>query len=174
MYELQQPKPKAKGGCLAVFNTMFKVIVTVLVLICVVLIVANLLVRQNFTRLVNLDTSSISADSVVCEEAAYHAKIDLILDEWIDAFNVAAAAPRLSLASQISGLQSIRRKMNVVAPGQCMGYAHRMIVKSMDESIEGFLGFLSDEPASTVQSHFDTANKSLEIAKREMRNPGGK
>ena len=56
MYELQRPKPKAQGGCLSVFNSMFKVIVILLVLICVALIIANIVIRQNRTRSVNLAT----------------------------------------------------------------------------------------------------------------------
>ena len=105
-----------------------------------------------------------NALSCTREAQAYRSSLAPILSEWSDAEKLANSSPRIALPPVVSQLQSIRRKMNNLTPGSCVETVHTNFIGSMDESIAGFLSFMSQEPDETVQRHFKTSTFMAETA----------
>lgn len=76
------------------------------------------------------------------------------LEEWDDAYDVAASTSRISLAGPISDLQSAMRDVeNLEVPG-CLAQVKFYRLAGMDLAIAGFLSFMSQADDETVSGLF--------------------
>lgn len=82
---------------------------------------------------------------------------------WVDATDLAANSPRISMAQPIANLQSIRREMDTVVGPVCVADAHATLTLAMDSTISALLAFLAQEPESAVNSHFRDATSYMEM-----------
>lgn len=98
------------------------------------------------------------------ETRSYRALVEPVVTEWMDTFKLASDSPRMSLSPVVSQLQSIRRKMAEIEPGECMAATHDMVTRSMDEAIEGFLSFLATGANPVANEHFENSATLLKSA----------
>lgn len=91
-----------------------------------------------------------------------------VVQEWLDAVNVASETSRLTLAPQVAELQRIRRTVNQMDWPDCATAAKVALVGSMDSTINGFLAFMANKPDSEVKTYFDQSAQSIDIFKDEM------
>jgi hypothetical protein len=76
-------------------------------------------------------------------------------EEWDDAMAVANSTSRIGLAGPIGNLQAIKREADRLEVPPCLEWTQTRLIKMMEHGINGFLAFASDEPESTVVSHFN-------------------
>lgn len=81
--------------------------------------------------------------------------------QWDDANTLASQSPRMSLAPQIAELQKIRRDTEALTASECTKGAQTALVQSVDATIEGYLAFLGQQPDTTVQIHFASAQNAM-------------
>lgn len=98
-----------------------------------------------------------SVPSIGCDSVAVANTFKPLTTEWADAVALASSAPRVSLADPVAKLQEIRRRTQALTVPACGEDAKVSLLASMDSTIEGFLGFLSNQPEATTQQHFATA-----------------
>lgn len=80
-----------------------------------------------------------------------------LLDEWIDALDLAVNTPRLAMAPQIASLQAMRRELDAIEPSSCAKETHQKFVTAADEMIKGLLGYLGQQSQYEAEQHFETA-----------------
>ena len=88
--------------------------------------------------------------------------------EWDDAVHLADSTSRISLAPQIATLQRIRRDVVAQEWPDCGQAAQQHLVKHMDYTIEGFIGFLGQRQDTYVQAAFQLADNELDAFKAEL------
>ncbi|MBE7535434.1 MAG: hypothetical protein HS124_06860 [Anaerolineales bacterium] len=84
-------------------------------------------------------------------------QMDDLLNKWIDAENIAGSSPRISLASPISNLQSVRTELSNLEVPVCMEAPKSELLLGMETSIQGYIAFLGQESDYTVSTYFDEA-----------------
>lgn len=103
-----------------------------------------------------------------CSSAQYIELTQLLLEEWDDQVALTNSTSRVALPAQISELQSIAREFKRLELQECYHPTRDRMVKYMDEIIEGFIAFMSQEEDSVVSNHFKNADQYFESAIREM------
>lgn len=71
--------------------------------------------------------------------------IDDVFARWTDAVNVADSTSRISLSGPVSTLQTIRRDAQAITVAPCMDAAKASLISSMDNTIRGFLEFMTNQ-----------------------------
>lgn len=67
-------------------------------------------------------------------------------NRFVDALQLAAAAPRVALAGPVSNLQAIARETEAIdVSNPCMQVPKQNLVAGMREIVQGFLAFMRDE-----------------------------
>ncbi len=102
------------------------------------------------------------------QAADYLQLIDSTLTEWDDAVRIANNTARGSLSPAIADLQGIRRQLNQTTVPGCTSLAHQYLIQHMDNTIEGFLSFMRDDPDSQVNRRFTEAEKSFDLFLGEL------
>jgi hypothetical protein len=95
------------------------------------------------------------------------ASSDLLL-EWGDTFDRAASTSRMALSPVIGELQRIRRDYEALVPPEECEKLHNNVVRSMDNSIDGFMAFMAEEDEDKVAAYFERANSALDLAGEEL------
>ena len=98
----------------------------------------------------------------ICNMKSYLAQVNPLIQEWDGVFAIAVQTPRMSLPGVISDMQAIRRTTGEVRAPICFVAEHRLLLKSQDYYIEGFLAFLGKEDDSVVAGKFTRAARNLE------------
>ena len=80
--------------------------------------------------------------------------------EWDDAVRLADSTPRGSLAPQIAKMQEVRRKVQAQEWPGCGQAAYGLLVKGMDQQIDGFIAFLRQE--ADYKTKIQDGNKTLQ------------
>ena len=94
---------------------------------------------------------------------SYSSDITPLIEEWDDTVKLADQTPRMQLASQVTTLQSIKRKVSAMTVPECAKTAHEHLVDSMESTIDGFTAFLSQDSESEITEHFKTAVEELQL-----------
>jgi hypothetical protein len=89
----------------------------------------------------------------------YRNGVNSLASEWDQTNKLANSTPRIQLATVISELQAERNKVSDLYAPDCAQNAQQLLLSYMDETIDGYLSFLADDPATTVQAHFTKANQ---------------
>ena len=95
-------------------------------------------------------------------------KIEDILDEFYDAYEVASSTSRIALANPVGEMQDIKRRAEDIEVPVCMDQVKSNYIKGMKKAINGFLSFMSQKSDAIVYSFFDTAASFFEKATLEM------
>ena len=82
---------------------------------------------------------------------------------WDDANKLAGQTPRVQLASQIAGLQAVRRDVQDLTPPECAKPAQTALTTTMDSTIQGYIDFLAQKPEATVTADFTIARVQMEM-----------
>lgn len=90
-----------------------------------------------------------------------------ILEEWIDAYDLASSTPRISLAPPVARLQDITRRLREIDPPPCAEGYHFFFIKAAESAIDGFLAFMANRPDSEVEAHFALAASFLRTLQLE-------
>lgn len=77
-----------------------------------------------------------------------------IWEKYDDAIDLASSTSRISLSQPINNLQEIKREMSNLEVAECLIRAKDFSVISMENTIDGFLAFIADEPDSIVAGYF--------------------
>lgn len=102
------------------------------------------------------------------EVVAYLDHAEAAMEEWEDAFDLAANTSRIALSPAIGELQSIRREFDSVdVPEDCKGL-HRDTLNAMNASIDGFMLFMADEPESEISAAFNLSEQNLRLAMEKL------
>ena len=105
-----------------------------------------------------------------CKEqaAVLVSQIQPLAREWDDANTLASSTPRSSLSAQIDKLQAMRRKAQDLEAPQCAFLVRQRLIDAMDNTINGYLAFLSQKPESEVNKYFDQAKQSMDGFGKEI------
>lgn len=100
------------------------------------------------------------------KEAA--AQLQSKTEEFRDAFDVAASTSRMSLSGPVSDMQAIRRETNAIEVPACLENAKGLAVEGMQDAIDGFFAFLSEESDADVNDRIlagvgQIADASVEV-----------
>jgi hypothetical protein len=74
-------------------------------------------------------------------------RMQTFLEEWRDTVRVAGATSRIALSGPVTQLQRIRRDAQGARWPTCAEQAKRHLVQAMDDTIDGFLAFMSGTDA---------------------------
>lgn len=105
---------------------------------------------------------------------AYGDEMTPIFKEWDDQQKLAGQTGRAQLASQIQELQAIKRKADAVKVPDCAKEAHGFLISGMDDTIDGFLGFMGQADKSTYENDFKNGQASFtkyEVALKRATTP---
>jgi hypothetical protein len=91
--------------------------------------------------------------------------------EWDDALKLADSTSRASLAGPVSELQRIRRDVQAQQWPDCATIAKGLLVGSMDATIDGFLGFMRQDP--DYQHSLNTAADLMRRFNNELKHVSG-
>jgi hypothetical protein len=106
--------------------------------------------------------------SCASQSKPYFEEVQGKLDEWQDAFEIANSTPRMSLAGPLGELQKIKRDTGNLEYPECALKVQNNIINAMEETIDGFLAFMSDDADTVVNQHFKMMNVYLGWAADEM------
>jgi hypothetical protein len=81
-------------------------------------------------------------------------KLDEILTEWDDTITLASATPRIALYNVIKNMQDIKQELNEASFPSCSVNVVQSLETHMDDRIEQFISFASDE-SSYIQEEKD-------------------
>ncbi len=84
-------------------------------------------------------------------------------DKWKDALQVAASTPLIAVAGPVARLQEIRRETKEMAVASCTEHARNLFVRSMEVTIEAFLGVMG----SSFEQR-DAAQRNLSMTLRHQ------
>jgi len=87
-------------------------------------------------------------------------KLDEILTEWDDIVTLASATPRIALYSVIKDMQEIKQELNQISFPSCSVNVVQSLDTHMDNRIEQFLSFASDEDSYTQEEKDKQAESS--------------
>lgn len=96
------------------------------------------------------------------QASTFVAQIQSLAREWDDANKLAGQTPRASLSSQISNLQSIRRRVQDLRPLPCTENIQQHLIKAMDSSIQAYLDFLEQRSEAVVSHNMKVSEQELE------------
>ena len=102
-----------------------------------------------------------------CSSEEYIELTQPLLEEWDDQVKIANNTSRIALPDQISELQSIARDFNRLELKDCYIPVQDRTVKYMDEIIDAFIAFMSQE--ENYDNHFRNADQHFDAAMRELR-----
>jgi hypothetical protein len=96
---------------------------------------------------------------LLCVDIAtgYLDETELLLDRWFDAVEIADSTARMSLSGPVGELQAIRRELTALEAPTCAASIERSLRNMMDNTIDGFLLFMQDEPDSEISAAFNRA-----------------
>jgi len=116
-------------------------------------------------RILPTPTITLVPTAVSCYEQSqsFISQLDAQTTAWDDAIAIANSTSRISLSGPISNLQNIRREVSNLDYPVCAQFVYQHALEYMNSTIEGFLSFMSDDPDSVVNKHFDTASNQLTI-----------
>jgi hypothetical protein len=105
---------------------------------------------------------------------AYDKSVDALIQQqrkWADAAILAGSSSRVSLAGPIARLQEVRRETAQLVLPECLSEARQLLVTGMDNTIEGFLSFLRNDPARKYDHYglFEAGEKSILAYKDAMK-----
>jgi len=83
----------------------------------------------------------ISSAAVVNAEAI--ASFGVVYTKWKDALTLAKSTPRISLATPISGMQTIKQDATVLTAPACLSNSKKLLLDGMNLSISGYLDFMA-------------------------------
>lgn len=102
------------------------------------------------------------------KSTAYVTEVKKILPRWDDANSLAGSTSRIALSPAIASLQSIRGDVAGLAYPVCADEAHSYLVAYMDETIDGYLYFMSDKTDSEIEQKFSQADNFLTVFLKEF------
>jgi len=108
--------------------------------------------RQPFLEFV---PCSLQAETFVAE-------VEALMDDWDDAYYLAANTSRIALPPVVGRLQEVRRQVTDLDTPECAEDVRRELLSYMDYVIEGYLAFMAQEEDSVVETKFEFANQRLE------------
>jgi len=96
--------------------------------------------------------------SALCQSQTqdYLAQIQPLLEEWDDAVEVANSTARIALSPLVSDMKRIQREVETVGPPDCARDAHVLLTGGMDNVIDAFLAFMTEESDAVVSLHFSS------------------
>ena len=83
-------------------------------------------------------------------------QIQPLLEEWGDTVEVANSTARIALSSLVSNMQRIQREVEAVDSPDCARHANGLLTGGMDDVIDAFLAFMSNESDSVVSVQFSS------------------
>ena len=101
--------------------------------------------------------------SAVCQTLTqeYLAQIQPALEEWDDTVEVANSTARIALSPLVSDMKRIQRQVEAVDSPDCARHAKGLLTRGMDEVIDAFLAFMSDESDSVVSLLFSAGYEEM-------------
>ena len=116
----------------------------------------------------SLEATTTAANT--CREAAvsYGKEMDPIYQEWDDQLKLTEQTGRGQLAPQIQSLQAIKRKADAVTVPECAKVAHGHIVIGMNDTIDGFLAFMSQQPQTEVSAKIKSGSNHFNQYRLEL------
>lgn len=104
--------------------------------------------------------AAVSCSEPTCAESTeeYRAAVDLIIEEWDDAVQIADSTARMSLSGPLGELQSINRNTKQLEVPECAAESHESLLSYQEGIIAGFLAFMGQEEDATVTNLFEVAN----------------
>lgn len=117
-----------------------------------------------------LGTFTLNGCGLFCDVGKYMDTLSPYLAEWDDAVNLANSTPRMSLASQIESLQSIRREISGLEIQSCLIEVHDLLIKSLDFQIEGFISFLGQASDAITSEKFRQSDDYLDKWSEAIKN----
>jgi type II secretory pathway pseudopilin PulG len=94
--------------------------------------------------------------------------VDDLVSRWDDAVKVASTSSRIALPGPVGILQATRREAEQLAVPPCLDEAKVQLVKSMNNTIEGFLVFMRNELKigdTLAQINFEESGKQMNLFK---------
>jgi hypothetical protein len=95
-------------------------------------------------------------------------KISNLWTEFSDTEKLAGSTPRVSLASPISILQSIKRELDKIEVPFCLGNSKDYISKGMEFVVQAYLDFMAQKPDKQIKDGFTNASNLYEKAATEI------
>jgi hypothetical protein len=106
----------------------------------------------------------------VTETKDSYQKALVFAQEYYDQVQVTASTPKAAMAEEISVLQTVRKNVEDARINQCTAQLYSALINAMNNSIDGFLASVSDQPKSVQDAFFDKGTEfirqiNIEIAK---------
>ncbi len=95
--------------------------------------------------------------------------VDSMVRRWDDAVKLAGTTGRINLSGPVSTLQAVKRDAEQLVVPPCLDTGKAELVKSMSQTIEGFLVFMRNElklGETLAQIHFDEAKTAMSAFQR--------
>jgi hypothetical protein len=99
-------------------------------------------------------------------------RMQVFMDEWRDTVRVAGATSRIALSTPVSQLQRLRRDAQSIRWPLCAEQAKRHLVQMMDDTIEGFLTFMSNGGDAATERQFRAASEQMDALSTELATMG--
>ena len=102
---------------------------------------------------------------------AYLDQIEVLVQEWDDAIDLADSTGRGNLPDRVAELQRIRRRAQFMDVPSEVESAHRNFIKAMDYAIDGYLAFMREDEYESYftqyLSHMDKWTEDLSDIKNK-------
>jgi len=110
-------------------------------------------------------SSALDKEIDECREQfpPYAEQMTEIIEEWDDAFDIAASTSRIALSGPVGELQAIRREAGRVDPPVCVVDVHDYYLEGMDTFIGFFLGFMADPDSKSDELDISFASLQMRM-----------
>ncbi len=88
-------------------------------------------------------------------------QIDPIVSIWVDTRQSAGSAAQDKLAGEVEKLQMVRQQARALAVPVCAEQAYLSLLSSMDHTVKGYRGFLSELPDEMIRGELQQADQSF-------------
>lgn len=95
---------------------------------------------------------------------SFLSEVDKLTTEWDDANKLANVTGRIALSGPVTQLQGIRRRLDDLKAPPCALDYRRELGNYMDNTITGYLAFMSQQPEAEVNTDFADAKTRLASA----------
>jgi hypothetical protein len=156
------PKSKRRGrGCLVVFLILLGV-AGALAIAGVYLSQSDLLGEVILVLpeplaqpLLDFVPCSVQAETFIVE-------VQALVDDWDDANQLASSTSRMALSPVIGQLQQLRREVADLETPECAMKVRNHLLDYMDNTIDGYLAFMTQEDDAAVEGKFESASRQMD------------
>jgi hypothetical protein len=106
-----------------------------------------------------------------CHQDSYRTQVGPLVQRWEAATTVAQHAALVALPAQITQLQAIEHETEQLVVEACLQPTHRILLRSMNERIEGYLLSLDQSPDAALRMHMIAADTAMTQFRERMNTP---